>query len=59
MDLKTWECGIPGKEKTIWEGGQFKLTMQFPDGKDEFLEEKKIRKNKSQNAVRVCVHTDD
>lgn len=33
MDLKNWECGIPGKEKTIWEGGQFKLTVQFPDGK--------------------------
>lgn len=32
LDLKNWECGIPGKEKTIWEGGQFKLTMQFPDG---------------------------
>ncbi|KAK7716975.1 SUMO conjugating enzyme Hus5 [Diaporthe eres] len=33
LDLKNWECGIPGKEKTIWEGGQFKLTVQFPDGK--------------------------
>lgn len=32
LDLKNWECGIPGKEKTIWEGGQFKLTVQFPDG---------------------------
>ncbi|POS78840.1 ubiquitin-conjugating enzyme E [Diaporthe helianthi] len=31
LDLKNWECGIPGKEKTIWEGGQFKLTVQFPD----------------------------
>ncbi|ORY68850.1 ubiquitin-conjugating enzyme/RWD-like protein [Pseudomassariella vexata] len=31
MDLKTWECGIPGKEKTIWEGGMFKMTMSFPD----------------------------
>lgn len=31
IDLKTWECGIPGKEKTIWEGGLFKLTMIFPD----------------------------
>jgi hypothetical protein len=32
MDLKTWECGIPGKEKTMWEGGVFKMTMTFPDG---------------------------
>ncbi|OTA99886.1 hypothetical protein M426DRAFT_76123 [Hypoxylon sp. CI-4A] len=31
LDLKIWECGIPGKEKTIWEGGLFKLTMTFPD----------------------------
>ncbi|PHH54472.1 SUMO-conjugating enzyme UBC9 [Ceratocystis fimbriata CBS 114723] len=20
LDIKVWECGIPGKEKTIWEG---------------------------------------
>jgi hypothetical protein len=33
LDLKNWECGIPGKEKTIWEGGLFKLTMAFPEGK--------------------------
>jgi ubiquitin-conjugating enzyme E2 I len=32
LDLKNWECGIPGKEKTIWEGGIFKLTIAFPDG---------------------------
>lgn len=32
FDLKQWECGIPGKEKTIWEGGLFKLTIIFPDG---------------------------
>jgi len=32
LDLKVWECGIPGKEKTIWEGGLFKLTVTFPDG---------------------------
>lgn len=32
MDLKVWECGIPGKEKTMWEGGMFKMTMTFPDG---------------------------
>jgi ubiquitin-conjugating enzyme E2 I len=33
LDLKTWECGIPGKEKTLWEGGLFKLSVIFPDGK--------------------------
>lgn len=32
LDLKNWECGIPGKEKTMWEGGLFKLTIAFPDG---------------------------
>ncbi|KAH9906945.1 ubiquitin carrier protein [Xylariomycetidae sp. FL2044] len=31
LDLKTWECGIPGKEKTIWEGGIFKMTITFPE----------------------------
>ncbi|KAK0754703.1 ubiquitin-conjugating enzyme/RWD-like protein [Schizothecium vesticola] len=33
LDLKIWECGIPGKQGTIWEGGLFKLTVTFPDGK--------------------------
>ncbi len=33
LDLKVWECGIPGKEKTLWEGGLFKLSVVFPDGK--------------------------
>lgn len=23
-------CGIPGKNKTLWEGGVYKLTMKFP-----------------------------
>ncbi len=32
LDLKKWECGVPGKEKTIWEGGLFKLDVTFPDG---------------------------
>ena len=31
LDLKNWEVGIPGREKTIWEGGLFKLTLSFPD----------------------------
>jgi hypothetical protein len=33
LDLKNWECGIPGKDKTLWEGGLFKLSVIFPDGK--------------------------
>jgi Ubiquitin-conjugating enzyme len=32
LDLKKWECGIPGKEKTLWEGGLFKIEITFPDG---------------------------
>lgn len=36
MDLKNWECGIPGKDKTIWEGGLFKLNIAFPDGMFEY-----------------------
>ncbi|KAI5210253.1 ubiquitin-conjugating enzyme [Aureobasidium subglaciale] len=31
LDLQKWECSIPGKEKTLWEGGLFKLEVQFPD----------------------------
>jgi ubiquitin-conjugating enzyme E2 I len=31
LDLKVWDVGIPGREKTIWEGGLFKLTLTFPD----------------------------
>lgn len=33
LDLKNWECGIPGKDKTKWEGGLFKLNIAFPEGK--------------------------
>lgn len=32
LDLKVWDCGVPGKDKTIWEGGLFKLNITFPDG---------------------------
>jgi len=35
LDLKKWECGVPGKDKTLWEGGLFKLDVLFPDGKTE------------------------
>ncbi|KAJ8112503.1 hypothetical protein OPT61_g5137 [Boeremia exigua] len=31
MDLKKWDCGVPGKEKTMWEGGLFKLEVTFPE----------------------------
>ncbi|RVD80282.1 uncharacterized protein DFL_008183 [Arthrobotrys flagrans] len=31
IDLRQWSCGIPGKEKTLWEGGLFKLEMVFPE----------------------------
>lgn len=27
-----WKVGIPGKPKTSWEGGLYKLTMAFPEG---------------------------
>ncbi|KAJ6122436.1 hypothetical protein N7512_004901 [Penicillium capsulatum] len=33
MDLKHWECAVPGKANTLWEGGVFKLDVFFPDGK--------------------------
>ncbi|OKL59079.1 SUMO-conjugating enzyme ubc9 [Talaromyces atroroseus] len=33
LDMKNWECGIPGKSSTLWEGGLFKLQLIFPEGK--------------------------
>jgi hypothetical protein len=31
-NLMTWECGIPGRKQTDWEGGVYKLLMEFgPD----------------------------
>lgn len=36
LDLKVWECGIPGKDKTLWEGGLFKLSVIFPDGEPDY-----------------------
>jgi len=32
LDLKKWDGGVPGKDKTQWEGGLFKLDVTFPDG---------------------------
>ncbi len=37
LDLKKWECGVPGKDKTLWEGGLFKLDVLFPDGENNTL----------------------
>jgi len=31
LDLKVWEFGIPGKDKSLWEGGLFKMSVIFPD----------------------------
>ncbi|KAJ3517407.1 hypothetical protein NLJ89_g524 [Agrocybe chaxingu] len=31
MNLMEWEVGIPGRAKTIWEGGLYKLSMSFPE----------------------------
>jgi len=30
-DLLNWECGVPGKKGTPWEGGLFKVTMEFTE----------------------------
>ncbi|GLH11285.1 SUMO-conjugating enzyme UBC9 [Gryllus bimaculatus] len=31
LNLMSWECAIPGKKSTPWEGGQYKLRMIFKD----------------------------
>lgn len=31
MNLMIWECSIPGKKGTIWEGGEYSLKMYFKD----------------------------
>mmetsp|Transcript_27337 Transcript_27337/g.76698 ORF Transcript_27337/g.76698 Transcript_27337/m.76698 type:complete len:159 (-) Transcript_27337:206-682(-) len=30
-DIMNWEAGIPGKEGTDWEGGIFKVSMEFSE----------------------------
>ncbi|XP_050101610.1 SUMO-conjugating enzyme UBC9-A-like [Anopheles aquasalis] len=30
-NLQKWECGIPGKKGTPWEGGLYRLEMTFPN----------------------------
>eukprot|EP00826_Nyctotherus_ovalis_P041648 TRINITY_DN4232_c0_g1_i18.p1 TRINITY_DN4232_c0_g1~~TRINITY_DN4232_c0_g1_i18.p1 ORF type:complete len:179 (+),score=50.38 TRINITY_DN4232_c0_g1_i18:113-649(+) len=31
VNLYKWEAGIPGKEKTLWEGGVYKLVIEFSE----------------------------
>ncbi|RMJ26014.1 ubiquitin-conjugating enzyme [Aspergillus sp. HF37] len=31
LDVQRWDCGVPGKKGTMWEGGFFKLDVTFPD----------------------------
>ena len=31
FDIMKWETGIPGKEGTDWEGGVYKVMMEFPE----------------------------
>lgn len=37
LDLKRWECAVPGKANTLWDGGLFKLEVTFPDGETTFF----------------------
>ena len=30
-DIMKWEAGIPGKEGTDWEGGVYKILIDFPE----------------------------
>lgn len=31
FNIMKWEAGIPGKEGTPWDGGLYKLTLEFPE----------------------------
>eukprot|EP01122_Echinamoeba_exundans_P005631 TRINITY_DN15782_c0_g1_i1.p2 TRINITY_DN15782_c0_g1~~TRINITY_DN15782_c0_g1_i1.p2 ORF type:complete len:164 (+),score=34.20 TRINITY_DN15782_c0_g1_i1:2-493(+) len=31
MNVMVWQCGIPGKAGTIWDGGVYPLTIEFSD----------------------------
>lgn len=31
QNISVWECKIPGEKGTPWEGGEYKLTMEFSD----------------------------
>jgi hypothetical protein len=52
MDLKKWDCGVPGKDKTIWEGGLFKLEVIFPDGALSLLLNSGKLANEAQSTLR-------
>ena len=30
-NIMVWEAGVPGKEATDWEGGVYKVSMEFSD----------------------------
>lgn len=30
-NLMRWECGIPGKDSTLWAGGLYKLVLEFTE----------------------------
>lgn len=30
-DMMRWEAGVPGKDGTDWEGGVFKVSMEFSE----------------------------
>ena len=31
LNMYKWECGIPGPEKSPWEGGLYELTLEFQE----------------------------
>jgi ubiquitin-conjugating enzyme E2 I len=31
MNLMKWECGIPGKKATVWDGGVYPLSIEFSE----------------------------
>lgn len=31
IDILKWNCGIPGKDKTLWAGGVYPLTLTFTE----------------------------
>jgi len=31
IQIMKWDCGIPGKDGTLWSGGLYKLVLEFSD----------------------------
>ena len=71
MNLMNWECAIPGKKGTLWEGGAYKIRMIFKDDYPSspvniiinFLKPLKFKILFSQNAnlnlpyfIQMCIH---